>query len=222
MKLTNLHNLLRHRFPAALWSGHPDRREIALTFDDGPHAVDTPQLLAVLARYDLPATFFQIGSRVASAPELTRTIAAAGHQVGIHGYWHRSFVVERRRVLRSQLSQTQELLAQVTGREPTAIRDVRPPFGQFTPATLQALAEWGYRPVMWSVVPFHWLQSADATVQEVLRDVENGSILVLHEGLGGPPVIELVQTLLPALIAAGYRFITVDEMWQSRSPAGNP
>jgi peptidoglycan/xylan/chitin deacetylase (PgdA/CDA1 family) len=222
MKLTYLHNLLGPRFPMALWGGHADRREIALTFDDGPHAVDTPQLLAVLAHYDLSATFFQIGSRVAAAPELTRMIATAGHQVGIHGYRHRSFLFERFRVLRRQLIQTQELIAHATGREAAAIRDVRPPFGHFTPATLRALVAWGYRPVMWSVVPFHWLQSADTTVRQVLRDVENGSIVVLHEGLHGPPVIDLVQATLPLLIAAGYRFITIDEMWQSLSAVGDP
>jgi peptidoglycan/xylan/chitin deacetylase (PgdA/CDA1 family) len=184
--------------------------------------VDTPQLLAALAHYGLPATFFQIGAQVAATPQLTQNIAAAGHQLGIHGYRHRSFLIERPSVLRRQLIQTQELIAHATGWEPAAIQDVRPPFGQFTPATLRALAEWGYRPVMWGVVPFHWLQSADTTVRQVLREVENGSIVVLHEGLGGPPVIDLVQAMLPLLIAVGYRFITIDEMWQSLNVVGNP
>ncbi len=86
----------------------------------------------------------------------------------------------------------QDILAQATGREPVAFNAVRPPFGHFTPSILNALLAAGYLPTMWTLVPFHWLQPAETTVRQVLNGVANGSILVLHETLPGPAVLDLV------------------------------
>ena len=91
----------------------------------------------------------------------------------------------------------------LTGRDAAAIRDVRPPYGLYTPAVLQALAAWGYRPVMWSVVPFHWLQPAAPSIAQATGSARPGSVLVLHESLAGPPVAELSDAIIPRLKAAG-------------------
>ena len=206
--------LLRQQFPAALWEGRTDERVVALTYDDGPDERDTPQLLEVLARHAATATFFQIGERAELHPELTCAVAAAGHQVAIHGYRHRAFPLEVSAALRAQLAHTQRLLAQLTGREAATIRDVRPPFGLYTPAVLAALAAWGYRPVMWSVVPFHWLQPAAPSISQATGGARPGTVLVLHESLAGPPVAALSEAIIPRLKDAGFRFISVDAMWK--------
>ena len=207
-----LHEGLRQNFPAALWGGNPARREIALTFDDGPDAQATPVLLALLEQYQVKATFFHIGKRAAAAPHLVRQVVDAGHQVGLHGYEHHSFWLKDEATIRHELTEAQRLLADASGRDPAIFNAVRPPFGHFTPATLTTLIEAGYLPVMWTLVPFHWLQGAAATVRQVLDGVDNGTILVLHEGLSGPPVTELAMAILPHLIADGYRFVTIHEM----------
>ncbi|MFO5197483.1 hypothetical protein RCL06_24115, partial [Salmonella enterica subsp. enterica serovar Typhimurium] len=85
----------------------------------------------------------------------------------------------------------------------------------FTPANLRWLQAWGYRPIVGSVIPFHWLQPAERSVQEVLQQVVGGSLLVLHESLGEPSVAELTDSIVGRLLARGYEFITVDQMWQS-------
>lgn len=216
MILRQLHEELRQHFPTALWQGNPARREIALTFDDGPDAEATPALLALLERHNVVATFFQIGTRVAAAPTLVRSVSDAGHQIGLHGYEHQSFLLKTAATLRQELARTQDLLAAASAREPTAFNAVRPPFGHFTPATLKTLVAAGYLPVMWSLVPFHWLQSAEATVRQIRNGMGNGTILVLHEGLAGPPVADLVQMVLPSLLAEGYCFVTIHEMWANR------
>jgi peptidoglycan/xylan/chitin deacetylase (PgdA/CDA1 family) len=213
MSLTLLYNQLRQHFPTALWRGDPARREIALTFDDGPDPTTTPALLAQLDRFGVTATFFHIGQRAAAAPQLVRQVADAGHQIGLHGYEHQSFLIKRAALLRTELAQAQAVIADATGRDPAAHNAVRPPFGHFTTATLRSLVEWGYLPTMWTVVPFHWLQSSAATVRQVHSGVDNGSILVLHEGLPGPPAADLVQAVLPQLIDDGFRFITIHELW---------
>ena len=214
--MPNLHTLLRRRFPQALWQGDPGRREIALTFDDGPHPRDTPCLLEVLAKHDIKATFFSVGSQVELHSDLTRAVATAGHQIGIHGYRHRAFLLERPAALHSQLAFTQQLIATAVQRTPATIRDVRPPFGIFTPATLRRLISWGYRPVMWSLVPLHWLQPAETTIRQVTRQVRAGSLLVLHERLPGPPVAALADSIVARLKAADFQFATVEEMWRAQ------
>jgi peptidoglycan/xylan/chitin deacetylase (PgdA/CDA1 family) len=213
MVMSLLHDQLHRLFPDALWRGDPTRREIALTFDDGPHVEATPALLALLDHYEIPATFFQVGDRAAAAPHLVQQVAAAGHQIGLHGYQHQSFLFKNSQTLRRELANAQTVLADASGREPAAFNAVRPPFGHFTPATLNTLVAASYLPTMWSLVPFHWMQSAETTVRQVIDDVHNGAILVLHEGLSGPPVAELTQAILPHLVADGYRFVTIHEMW---------
>ena len=207
-----IHALLCQCFPQALWNGNSDRREIVLTFDDGPDPRDTPQILEILAHQQVPATFFHVGKRVAKYPELVRQVAEAGHQVGMHGYRHRAFPLEHSATLHSHLIHTQFLIAQACQRDPATINLVRPPYGLFLPSTLQVLVKWGYRPVMWSVVPYHWMQPAQATIRQVQHQVTNGSLLVLHEGLSGPSVLTFVEPIIVYLKGAGFQFITVDQM----------
>jgi peptidoglycan/xylan/chitin deacetylase (PgdA/CDA1 family) len=213
MASLSLHSQLRHRFPNAFWQGDPELREIALTFDDGPHTRDTPALLALLDSLGVRASFFHVGVRAAAEPALARQVADAGHQIGLHGYEHQSFLLKREEMLLEELARAQDVLAQATGREPASFSAVRPPFGHFTPSILNALLAAGYLPTMWTLVPFHWLQPAETTVRQVLNGVANGSILVLHETLPGPAVLDLAASVLPRLIDAGYTFVTVQELW---------
>jgi peptidoglycan/xylan/chitin deacetylase (PgdA/CDA1 family) len=213
-----MHALLRRQFPLALWMGSPDQRAIALTFDDGPHPHDTPQVLAVLAKHHVRATFFWLGNRIEELPTLAREVAAADHQLAIHGYAHHAFPLIPIRLLAEHLTRTRRLLAEASGREPAAIRAVRPPFGLFTPATLAHLTRWGYRPVMWSIVPLHWLQSAQQTIDHVVEQTTAGAVIVLHEGQRrGPAVAELTDAMITRLVAAQFQFVTIDQMWQARA-----
>lgn len=213
MAIKSIQDGLRYFFPLAFWCGDETRREIALTFDDGPHAVETPMLLDLLEQYRVKATFFQVGAHVAANPYLSRLVVDAGHQIGLHGYTHQSFLLKNETTLLAELAKAQQLLADATGRDPASFRAVRPPFGHFTPTVLKTLLGAGYLPVMWGLVPFHWLQSADMTIRQVQSGVRNGTILVLHEGLPGPAVNKLAEVALPYLIDEGYDFLTIDEMW---------
>lgn len=201
------------RVPTALWRGRVDRRAIALTIDDGPHPRDTPRLLDLLAGMQIPATFFHVGAKVDALPHLTHAVAAHGHTIGIHGYHHHSFLFKRRQTLRDELARTQRAIAAAVGCLPAGIDLVRPPYGHFAPSILRDLTTWGYRPVMWTLAPFHWLQSTQRTLREIERTVCPGAILVLHEGLPGPGVCELVHAIVPPVLAQGYHFVSVAQLW---------
>jgi peptidoglycan/xylan/chitin deacetylase (PgdA/CDA1 family) len=217
-----IHQFLKPTFPNCLWAGSLETKTVALTFDDGPHPQYTPKLLEVLDQYQIPASFFWLGTCVDRSPEVAQAVWQRGHWLGLHGYRHRSFTQLSTLGLRQSLIQTQTAIAQACRLDldevQQHIRDVRPPNGFFTPQTLRLLEQWNYRPVMWSVVPEDWVRPGiDTVVQRVLQQTQNGSLIVLHDGYcGGEDVAETAAQLIPELLAQGYTFVTVDHFWQCR------
>jgi peptidoglycan/xylan/chitin deacetylase (PgdA/CDA1 family) len=211
-----LHQILSPLFPGCLWQGNPQRREIALTFDDGPHPEYTPPLLQVLEQFQVKASFFWLGLQVERSPDLAREIVAQGHWIGSHGYDHLSFHRLTPQQLQHTLNRTQTAIAQACGLAPTQIRDVRPPYGLFTPQTLHWLKHWHYRTVMWSVVPEDWASPGiPIVIRRLERQTRNGSILVLHDGCkGGAAAAQTTAQLIPLLQEQGYQFVTIDQLWQ--------
>lgn len=210
-----IHRILQPTFPGCLWTGNPNSKAIALTFDDGPHPYYTPQLLEVLDHYSIPASFFWLGICVNRSPTTAKAIYERGHWIGLHGYDHCSFPLLTTAGLRQSLQETQIAIAKACRLHPMTIRDVRPPNGLFTPQTLKLLHQWHYRPVMWSVVPEDWVRPGVAVVvQRVLQQVQNGSLIVLHDGAcGGQDVAATTAQLIPQLLRQGYQFTTVDAFW---------
>lgn len=217
-----LYRLLKPAFPQCLWFGDPASTMIALTFDDGPHPLHTPQLLQVLDRYQISASFFWLGCCVHRSPDIARAVWQRGHGIGLHGYTHRSFPRLTADELRQSLAQTQHEIAQACALDreyvQQQIRDVRPPNGLFTPQTLRYLQQWNYRPVMWSVVPEDWVRPGIEVVrQRVLNQTQNGSLIVLHDGYsGGEDVAATIDRLIPELLARGHQFVTVDQLWNAQ------
>lgn len=210
--------LVRRLLPQVFWNGNADRRQVALTFDDGPDRRDTLPLLHVLARQRVRATFCYVGERVAAERGLVSMAAAAGHQIGVHGYRHRAFVLDDPTALRTQLDATRDLIASITGRDPTTITTVRPPYGIITPAIARLLLNWGYRPLIGTIVPMHWAQPAQHTITQVLRYAEPGAVIVLHESLPGAAIAPITDEIITHLRTAGFAFVTIDEMRTAQPP----
>jgi peptidoglycan/xylan/chitin deacetylase (PgdA/CDA1 family) len=189
------------------------RAAVALTFDDGPHPKDTPQVLDILAKHNVRATFFLIGQTVEQYPLLVKQIHQSGHQLGIHCYRHLPFQLEKPSTLRIQLDHTKNIIADACGISPETIRDLRPPYGAFTPKILSMLTEWHYRLVMWNNIPPHWMQPVSWTIKQVFEHVVPGSVIVLHDGHGhGTKVAQIVDTILPKLKALNFKFVTTENM----------
>ena len=217
-----LYKILKPTFPGCLWAGSPNSQAVALTFDDGPHPQYTPELLQVLDRYNIPASFFWLGVCVDRSPNVARAVYERGHWIGLHGYHHHSFPLLKPDVLKQSLQRNQDAIARACEIHPDTVRDVRPPNGLFTPQTLSLLHQWNYRPVMWSVVPEDWERPGiNAVVQRVLQQVQNGSLIVLHDGYcGGQDVAETTAQLIPQLLQLGYYFVTIDYLWQQTLTLG--
>jgi peptidoglycan/xylan/chitin deacetylase (PgdA/CDA1 family) len=217
--LPYVHRALSPLFPGCLWQGDPNRKEIALTFDDGPHPEYTLQLLEVLAEYQVTASFFWLGACVELAPQVVQAVHEQGHGLGLHGYTHRSFPKMTGKQLLHNLDRTRGAIASTCSLDPDTLRDVRPPNGVFTPKTLSQLKSGGYRPVMWSVVPVDWVcPGIEQVTRRVVEQTQNGSIIVLHDGpYGGQDVAQVTRQLLPQLLSQGYQFVTIDQFWNYKN-----
>jgi len=215
-----LYRILQPTFPSCLWSGSAREPIVALTFDDGPHPQYTPQLLEVLDKYEILASFFWLGVCVERSPEVAKAVYQRGHWVGLHGYDHQMFTSFTLPILKQNLAKTQLAIAQACELDfdyvQNSVRDVRPPNGLFTPQILKSLQSWNYRPVMWSVVPEDWLLPGVAVVvQRVLSQARNGALIVLHDGMfGGPEVAQTTELIVKYLLQRGFKFVTVEQLWQ--------
>ena len=161
------------------WRGRTNTASVALTFDDGP-SEDTERILDVLRAQDLKATFFMLGRQVEMFPEIARRVAAEGHEIGNHSYSHPIYLFRGAGATRLQLERAQEIIADVTGMQPSL---ARPPCGVRTPAYFAAARALGLRTVQWDVAGFDWKERTSAEIAtSVLRDASAGSIILLHDG----------------------------------------
>lgn len=190
------------------------RREIALTIDDGPDPEVTPRVLDLLDAHDVKATFFCIGELAARHPALCREIVARGHDIENHSQHHRHhFSVMGPGGQRREVETAQETIASITGRKP---RFFRAPAGLRNPFLDAVLARAGLRLAAWSRRGFD-TRTPDAAVvaRRLLRGLEPGAILLLHDGhcartpSGAPVILEALPFLIDAARKANLRFVTL-------------
>lgn len=204
--------------------GDPKRHSVALTFDDGP-SESTSQLLAILNRYHVAATFFQCGSNVHRLPQVTREIASAGHELGNHCYSHPYLCFKSKRYIFRELARTQMAIQRVTGRAPVLFR---PPFGARWFSLAEVQHQLGLVIVLWTTMGNDWMRPADRVTERVLQSVRSGSIVCLHDGrrLKSNPDIRSTLTavgrIVPALQDRGFHFETVTQIISAAMPSLRP
>ncbi len=172
-----------------LYTGNRYLREIALTFDDGPNPYYTPQVLAVLQRYGVKASFFCIGRQVASYPDLVKQEYADGNLVGNHSWSHPNLALLSSDEIDSQINLTSNAIQQVIGVRPTLFR---PPYG---------------------VVNARVLSGTSVIVSRILSLAGDGAIILMHDGGGDrSQTVAGLPTIITTLRLRGYQFVTLQQM----------
>ncbi len=201
-------NLVRLPASAAL------RSEVSLTFDDGPDPEVTPRVLDLLDGIGAKASFFCIGERAAAHPEIVREIAHRGHSVENHSYRHaHAFAFYGPGRLRSEVEETQALIAGITGRTPAFFRA---PAGFRSPLLDEVLAQYGVRYVSWTRRGFDTVDDdAAAVLGRLTRGLAAGDVLLLHDvasrrtSRGEPVVLAVLPALLEGLAASGLKPVSL-------------
>ena len=186
---------------------------VAMTFDDGPHPVLTPQLLDILKARRIRATFYVIGRNVARYPDIVKRMVAEGHEIGNHT-WRHPFLTQlgSASVLR-ELDRTSEAVYKAVQRMPVTMR---PPYGALSRAQRAMILKQREMPtILWSVDPEDWRRpGAQVVANRILGGARPGAIILSHDIHA--PTIKAMPVALDGLIEAGYRFATVSMILGAR------
>jgi peptidoglycan-N-acetylglucosamine deacetylase len=198
--------------PLVVFQGPRSSKKVALTFDDGPDRNYTNQILDILKREHVPATFFVVGHMAQAYPDVLRRIDQEGHIIGNHSWNHPQFTKLSKAKVDFQIKHTNEVIQRVIAKEPIL---VRPPYGSIEQELAKELNQEGFKIINWSVDTLDWQKKKpDAILGTVKRQIRPGGIILQHSA-GGPQLKSTVAAL-PDMIAFlkqnHYQFVTVDEL----------
>ncbi len=184
------------------------RKYVALTFDDGPHHTLTPEILNILKNEGAKGTFFVVGNRAETYPDLVSRISAEGHDIGNHTWNHISLAKNTTEVDLKSLNKTNNLIAGIIGKNCNL---VRPPYGATSSRVKAMLQENGWHQVLWDSDSRDWQnKNPDVILYRVMKSIEPGGIILFHDI--HPGAAKMLPTLIRALKSEGYRCVTISEL----------
>ena len=201
----------------SVYSSHVnEENKIALTFDDGPHPVYTPQILDILRQYGIHATFFLIGENAERYPELVLRILREGHEIGNHTYGHANLQKTEPEQIREEILTTENILLQIGDMRPKLLR---PPGGLYDGRVCEAARALDYDIILWTVDTLDWAHPSVETIEETVKSrVQCGDIILCHDFVSGAPspTPEALRRILPDLFSRDFAFVTVSELIHSK------
>lgn len=187
---------------------------IALTFDDGPWPGTTPLLLDTLEREKVPATMFLVGKQAQAHPDLVQREQALGLEIANHSMTHPTLSKLSADDQRAELSQTQDILTQLTGTPPTLMR---PPYAARNKTTDQISGELGLAVVVWDSSPVDWENKDAATITRLtVSGAQPGAIVLMHDTHTW--TVDAVPEIITQLRGQGYTFVTVSQLLGQATP----
>lgn len=205
-------------FGKTYWGKKTKEKIIALTFDDGPNEPYTSEILDILAKYNIKATFFVLGENVRYYPETTEKIYSYGHIVANHSYSHQvDLAVEDKKTVEKEVEWTNQAIYEIVGKYPHLFR---PPHGFKSPWLLSQLKKDNLVTVEWSDMVSDWRQPpANDIAKGIIAKAKPGGIIVLHDGdqtrhgSNRSQEVKALPTIIEELQKKGYKFVTVSELF---------
>lgn len=188
------------------------QRAVAITFDDGPNPVYTPQVLEIFSEARGKATFFMIGEQMGKYLEVVKQVADLGHEIGNHTFTHPKLSQLSIQDCLKEIEETEKLIEKMAGRKPVVFR---PPYLDYNQDTVSLLQNKRYPMIgALNLEAQDWEQpGVEHIVRKSREAVKNGSILIFHDGYGDrSQTIEAVRMLVSELTSQGYQLVTVSEL----------
>lgn len=187
--------------------GNVNLKEVALTFDDGPHPETARPILDALAQRGARATFFVVGKQIDQHPALVRRMLNEGHEVGNHSYTHLRLDTLDADGIRQEIAKTNHAFQAATGSHMFLFR---PPGMRYNADVLRTAQDLGYATIHWNVAAQDYApQPPRQIAAKVLRNTQPGSVILLHLQ---PDTAKALPVILDTLKSRGYRFVTVSQM----------
>jgi polysaccharide deacetylase family sporulation protein PdaB len=185
-----------------------DNKAVSLTFDAAWGNEDTQQLIDILDKYNIKATFFVVGFWVDKFPESVKALSDAGHEIMNHSNDHAHFSRLSTGEIISNITACNEKIAAVTGVTPTLFRA---PYGEYDDNVIKTLKSMGMNTIQWDVDSLDWKDlSAGEITKRVTSKVQSGSIMLFHNAALHTP--EALPAIIEYLIANGYSIVPVSEL----------
>lgn len=194
-----------------LKNGSRNEKLIALTFDDGPHPKETYEILNILNKYNVKATFFVVGKHANWYSKPLIEASKEGHEIGNHTFSHPDISNLSSDDIKKEIKECEDELIKLTGKKPTLFR---PPYGSYGKDQLGEIAkECGYKIILWtSIDAKDWKNPPSAQISNtIINKVQNGDIILLHD-YGTENTVQALDVIIPTLIKEGYKFVTVSEL----------
>ncbi|WP_168188639.1 polysaccharide deacetylase family protein [Thermoflavimicrobium daqui] len=193
-----------------IYNGPKDKKQVALTFDDGPDPRYTKQVLEILKQNDIKATFFLIGQHVKQHPDLVKQEIDEGHTIASHSWEHKQLPKLSPDQLKEDLNKTRDAIKEASGKE---VMLMRPPYGD-AKGIGETIKKEGFLIVNWDVDTNDWRGRTPEQMFEVIQKFTgNGSIILHHDGGGNRSnTVSSLNKTIQTLKSKGFEFVTVDQM----------
>ncbi|XEC94906.1 polysaccharide deacetylase family protein [Paenibacillus tarimensis] len=196
------------------WPAADPGKLVALTFDDGPDAKYTPQVLDILAEYGVQATFFVVGTQVEKHPDMLQRIMDEGHAIGNHSYGHANLPKLPAGELIEEIEAGGEAIKDVTGQ---STRFFRAPYGAVSRTLREQLDQLGLELIGWNVDTRDWAGTTPDTMLDIVRETAKpGSVILMHSFGGKDGKLDNTIEALPAIIEYltenSFTFVTIDKI----------
>jgi peptidoglycan-N-acetylglucosamine deacetylase len=196
-----------------VYSIQTHKKVVALTFDDGPHPIYTYQLLDILNKYHVKATFFMVGASMKKYPLIVKQVVAKGHSIGNHTYTHPfNMAACSKAQINKELTNCQATIKKLVGQRSFIFR---PPRGLFNKKVVEIARKNGYLMVLWSICgDSRRAKSPELMARMVTKSIHNGDIILLHDGTFDSrwKDVEATQLIIEALLKKGYQFVTIPQL----------
>lgn len=193
-------------------NGPRDKKYLAITFDDGPHPKETEQVLDILKKHDVKATFFVAGKHVNWYSKPLIRASNEGHEIGNHTFNHPDISNLSAIQIENEILKCEEIIIKKTGKKPTLFR---PPYGSYNEKKLGDIAnKHGYKVVLWTTVDTKdWKNpTALSIANTIVNNAKNGDIILLHD-YATNNTVEALDIFIPEMKKKGYKFVTVSELY---------
>ena len=188
-----------------------EENKIALTFDDGPHPKQTQEILSILEKYDVKATFFVIAQNATYYPDVLCSIVEKGHELGNHTFSHIDISKSKRNLIKSEIIKSEESIYNICQYNTCLFR---PPGGVINKDIIETAKMLKYKIVLWNIDTRDWAhRNVDDIVNNISKNVKNGSIILFHDYISkNSPTPEALEKIIPLLKNKGYSFVCVSEL----------
>lgn len=193
------------------YSGDTNEKLVALTFDDGPHKYRTPEILDILDKYNVKATFFVVGAMAHEYKDIIKREINSGHEIGNHTYNHSKMRKLSYEGLIKELEATENELFEIAEYRPKLFR---PPEGYYSDQIAKAVGKIDYNIILWNIDTLDWAHNeVDKICSCVKEGIKPGSIILFHDYVvGKSPTCPALEAIIPELLSQGYKFVTVSEL----------